>query len=153
MKALQRLKELKIKDSREKYPSVPDYAVPVPKYSDKSANGLTKCVIDFLLLSGHFAERTGNEGRTIDQRKEVIDVLGQRKTIGTVKRIPSSGTKGTSDIKAIINGKFIAIEIKYGKDRQSDVQKDYQRKVEASGGEYWIVRDFEQFMELYDNAI
>jgi hypothetical protein len=153
MKALQRLKELKIKDSQEKYPSVPDYAVPVPKYSDKSANGLTKCVIDWLLLSGHFAERTGNQGRVIDQRKEVVDVLGQRKTIGTVKRIPSSGTKGTSDIKAIINGKFIAIEIKYGKDRHSDVQKDYQRKVEASGGEYWIVRDFEQFMELYDNAI
>jgi hypothetical protein len=153
MKALKKLIDLKNEENRRIYWRVPEHAIPTAKYSENSANGLTRCVIDWLLLNGHFAERSGNEGRTIDQRKEVVDVLGQRKTIGTVKRIPSSGTKGTSDIKAVIKGKFIAIEIKYGKDRQSEAQKDYQTKVEASGGEYWIVRTFDEFMELYENAI
>lgn len=149
MKPLELLKDLKRQSLREEYPKVPHYAIPLPKYSDSTANGLTKCVIDFLNLNGCFAERTGTEGRVIDGRKTYTDVLGRQKTIGTVKRIPTSGTKGSSDIKAVIGGKMIAIEIKVGKDRQSEAQKGYQEKVEKAGGIYWIVKDFEGFYEKY----
>jgi hypothetical protein len=153
MKPLEQLRQLKLAKTRELYPNVPEIALPKTEYNDKSANGLTRCVLDYLLLSGHFCERTGNEGRVIDGRKTYTDVIGRQKTIGTVKRIKSSGTKGTSDLKAVINGRMVAIEIKYGADRQSQHQKDYQAMVEKAGGTYWIVKNFEQFLNLYENYI
>lgn len=153
MTALDLLKQLKLDQLKKEYPSVPEYALPKPDYSDKNANALTKAVIEFLILSGHFAERTGNEGRMIDNRKTYTDVIGRSKTIGSVKRIKSSGTKGTSDIKAVIHGKMIAIEIKSGSDRQSQAQKDYQGMVEKAGGQYWIVKTFEDFYDNYEKLI
>jgi len=153
IKALDVLRKIKEKNQREKYPNVPDHAINPVKYEDKTANGLTKCVIDFLNLNGSFAERTGNEGRVIDGRKTYTDSVGFTKTIGTIKRIPSQGTKGTSDIKATINGKTVAIEVKIGQDRQSDDQKKYQSRIESAGAEYWIVKDFEDFYEKYLNYI
>jgi len=151
MTALEKLRQLKLAKTRELYPNVPEIALPKTEYNDRSANGLTRCVLDYLNLSGYFCERTGNEGRVIDGRKTYTDVIGRQKTIGTVKRIKSSGTKGTSDLKAIIGGKMVAIEIKYGADRQSQHQKDYQAMVENAGGTYWIVKSFEQFYELYQD--
>lgn len=149
MKPLEILKQLKQKSLKDQYPSVPDHALPRPKYSDNSANALTKCIIDFLNLSGHLAERHSNEGRVIDNRKTYTDVVGRTKTIGSIKRIYSSNLNGTSDIKATIKGKMIAIEIKFGKDRQSEAQKEYQKRVESAGGEYWIAKTFDQFYEMY----
>lgn len=153
MKPLEILKQLKLESLRAKYPSVPDYAIPVPKYSDNSANGLTKCVIDFLQLSGWQAERINTMGRMIDNRKQVTDVLGRTKTIGSTKYIPTTGTKGSSDISATIMGRSVKIEIKYGKDRQSQDQKKYQESVEKSGGIYWIVKTFEDFLKKYDDFL
>lgn len=151
MKALDQLKKLWLKNHKERYPSLPDYARVAPKYTDKTANGLTKCIINWCAFNGYFAERTGNEGRTIDNRKTYTDAIGRRKTIGDIKRIPSSGTKGTSDIKAVINGKMYAVEVKIGKDRQSQVQKDYQNKIERAGGIYIIVRSLEDFVNQIKN--
>jgi hypothetical protein len=149
MKGLQLLKQMKEEEQIKNFPSVPIYARPQVKFDDTTSNGLTKCIIEFLKLTGNHGERTGNEGRMIDNRKQVTDVIGRTKTIGTVKRIPSSGTKGTSDIKAIIQGKMVAIEVKIGKDRQSEAQKQYQEMVEKAGGLYWIVKSFEDFYEKY----
>lgn len=149
MKPIEHLRQLKLAKTKELYPNVPDIALPKIEYSDRSANGLTKCILDFLIFSGHFCERTGNEGRVIDGRKTYTDVIGRQKTIGTVKRIKSSGTNGTSDLKAIIFGKMIAIEVKFGKDRQSQAQKDYQAMIERAGGIYLIARNFDEFYEWY----
>jgi len=153
MKGINRLKELHRDETKRTHPNVPDYAIPAYKRSDKDTNGLTACVIDFLIYSGHHAERTSNEGRTVDDSQIVTDYLGRTKKIGSVKRIPSQGTIGTSDVKACINGRFIAIEIKFGKDRQSEGQKTYQEKIEASGGVYIIVRNFDDFLSWYDDFI
>lgn len=149
MKPIEILKQLKLNQLKTNCPNVPIHAIPVPKYSDNSANGLTKCVIDFLNLSGHFAERHSNEGRVIDNRKTYTDVIGQTKTIGSVQRVKSNQVNGTSDIKATINGRMIAIEIKFGNDRQSEAQKKYQERVESAGGQYWIAKTFDQFYEKY----
>lgn len=149
MTPLEILKQLKRDHLRKEYPNVPEYALVTPKYSDGSANELTKCVIDFLNLSGHFAERHSNEGRVIDGRKTYTDVIGRQKTIGSIKRIKSNQVNGTSDIKATINGRMVAIEIKYGKDTQSPAQVAYQERVEKAGGQYWIVKDFAGFYQKY----
>lgn len=149
MEPLEILKQLKLKQLKQDYPSVPDHAIKQPKYSDGSANGLTNCIVDFLNLSGHLAERHSNEGRVIDGRKTYTDVIGQTKTIGSIKRIYSSNVNGTSDIKATIAGKMIAIEVKYGNDRQSEAQKRYEERVKNAGGDYIIVKDFEDFYNWY----
>ena len=59
---------------------------------------------------------------------------------------PSTGMKGSRDIKCCINGRFVAIEVKFGADRQSEVQKEYEQKVKRAGGIYLIVRNFDEFV-------
>jgi hypothetical protein len=152
MKALDILKNLKIEEHKKKFPSIPEYAIPKPKYSDATANGLTKCIIDFVNMKGYLAERTNTMGRVIDGRKTYTDAIGQKKTIGSMKYIPSTGMVGSSDIKVYINGKIIAVEVKM-KDKQSDAQKQYQLRIEQAGGQYWIVRNFEEFYNKYINLI
>jgi len=124
---------------------MPEYARTTPSYSDKTANGLTKCIIDFIRITGGQAERINCTGRYIDKSQTFIDVLGRTRTIGTGQWLPSTGQKGTADISAVIRGRAVKIEIKVGKDRQSADQKKYQQAIEQAGGIYLIVRSFEEF--------
>jgi hypothetical protein len=132
--------------SRTKLP--PDYVVRT-KYNDSTANGLTKCVIDYINLSGGQAERISNTGRYIDESRIVTDVLGNRKKIGSGKYIKGTGTNGTADISATFKGKSIKIEIKM-KDKQSEVQKEYQQAIERAGGIYFICHNFEEFLDKFN---
>lgn len=149
MKPLEILKQLKLKQLRSEFPSVPEYAIKQPKYSDKSANGLTRCIIDFLQLSGHQAERINTMGRPIDNRKQVTDVIGRTKTIGSMTWGKSTATKGSADISSTILGRSVKWEIKYGKDRQSEDQKRYEKSIVSSGGFYFVVKTFDDFYEKY----
>jgi len=149
MKPLDILKQLKQAEQRAQYPNVPDHGLKPVKYEDKTANGLTKAIIDFLNISGHFAERINTMGRMVDGRKHVTDVIGRTKTIGTAKYIPTTGTKGSADISATINGKSVKIEVKIGKDRQSQDQIQYQQRTEQAGGIYLIAKDFQGFYDWY----
>jgi len=143
------LTNLALNELKAKYPSFPEHAIPVPKYSDSTANGLTKCVIDFLNHSGHQAERISSTGRMIDKRKISTDVLGNQRTIGSLTYIKGTTTNGTADISATINGKSVKIEIKIGKDRQSQAQKQYEQQVQKAGGIYLITKTFDEFMEQF----
>ena len=125
-----------------------DY-VPMVKFSDKTANGLTKAVIRFLQLHGWQAERISNTGRYIDDSKIVTDTCGFQRKIGSGKYIKGSGTNGTADISATIKGRSVKIEIKM-KDKQSDAQKKYQADVERAGGVYWLVHSFSEFINYYN---
>ena len=147
------LKRLALEDNIRKYPSTPPHCRPVFKYSDKTANGLTKCIIDYLNFSGHFAERISSMGRVIDNRQTYTNVIGQRVTIGSTKYIPGTSTKGTADISATIKGKSVKIEVKIGNDRQSQNQKDYQKRTEQAGGIYIIAKNFADFKLWYQNFI
>ena len=153
MKALDHLKALKLYKLKEQYPNLPAHAIPAPKYTDNSANALTKCVIDFLNMSGYQAERINTMGRMIDNRRTYTDVIGRQKTIGSTKYIPTTGTKGSADISATINGRSVKIEVKHGKDRQSKEQKAYQEQVERAGGTYYIARDFQSFYDWYQEFV
>jgi len=131
---------------------MPEYVRSTRNYTDKTANGLTKCIIDFLKFSGWQAERVNSTGRYIDGSKVVKDVTGFQRRIGSGKWLPSSGQKGTSDISATIAGRSVKIEIKM-KDRQSPDQIAYQMQVERAGGLYWLVRSFDEFMSYYNGII
>lgn len=147
--ALNHLRELYLTDHRKRFPSLPEYARTSPRYSDRTANGLTQCVIAYIRLNGGQAERINSTGRYLDKTKTYTDVVGRTRTIGSGQWIPTSGVKGTADVSATIRGRSVKIEIKM-KDKQSEDQKRYQEAVEAAGGVYLIVRSFEEFHAWYN---
>ena len=155
MKPLDRLKKLKLNESIKKRPNVPLYALEsaLPKYTDKTANGLTRCILDFLELCDYQVERINTMGRPIDNRKQVTDVIGRTKTIGSMTWGKSTATKGSADISATIQGRSVKIEVKIGADRQSQDQKIYQENIEKSGGKYWIAKNFDDFIKKYDDFL
>ena len=134
-----------------KWQHIPEHCRPgnmLSRYNTKrGANKIEAMICDFLKLSGHHCERTKTTGRMIEGQTI------QRGFYGTVKTkskwVPGTATTGSSDLKAIIDGRFIAIEVKYGKDRQSAPQAEYEAKIKASGGEYWIVKSFHDFYVQY----
>ena len=134
---------------QKRFPDVPDYVLVSEKYRDDSANGLTRCVIAYIQLLGGQAERINTMGRPIDQRKTFTDVLGHTHQVGSVKWIPGTSTRGSADISATIQGRSVKIEIKFGKDRQSEAQRKYAREVEAAGGIYYVCKDFTSFVDWY----
>jgi hypothetical protein len=151
--ALKVLKSLMEEEQRRKHPNFPPQYLPPIKLSDTSANGLTKCIVEFLNLSGCQAERISTTGRWIDESFTYTNVMGQTRKAGSGRYIKGSGTKGSADISAIINGKSVKIEVKIGKDRQSEDQKKYQEAIERAGGIYVIAKDFQSFYDWYINFI
>lgn len=151
--AVKHLEALAMDAQRAKYPNFPETARPKPRYSDATANGLQKCIIDFLRFSGWQCERIAVTGRYIDNSKVVTDVLGNKRKIGSGKYIPSSMQRGSADLSATIAGRSVKIEVKIGRDKQSDAQKEYQRQVEQAGGSYWLVKTFEGFLIMYNDFI
>jgi len=146
---MKELIQLKKQHEKERYPNVPEYALPSPKYTDTTSNGLTRMIIEYLRLKGWQCERINTTGRYLDNHKSFTDVIGRTKVIGSGKWIPSSGQVGSADISATIAGRSVKIEIKIGRDKQSKHQAEYQRQIEASGGIYLIARSFKDFKMWY----
>jgi len=124
-----------------KHPTVPEYALPSLSITGTSTNKLEKQIVAFIQLHGWQAERIKNMGTA---------------RIGKDKRVtftPSSGTRGTADISATINGKSVKIEVKNKatNDKMSEAQKEYQRQVELTGGLYYIARDIDYFIDWYQD--
>ena len=149
MKNLKDLIELKHKIECQKYPSMPPDYIPLTKFTDKTANGLTKCVIAWINLNGGQAERINTMGRMLDKTKIVSDTFGNKRTIGSVEWQKGTGTKGSADISATIQGRSVKIEVKM-KDKQSIDQIKYQNDIENAGGQYWLVHNFDEFMFHYE---
>lgn len=157
---LKDLTELEAQARHAKNPSFPFAYLARTKYTDKTANGLTKCIVDFLNLSGHQAERIRSEGRMIDNTKQYTDVLGHRKTIGSVKYIKASSQNGTADISATVQvfvmGRPLGIACKWEvkmRDKQSEAQARYERSVTDAGGKYFIVHNWPEFWEQYESVL
>ena len=145
---MKELIEIATRHQRKKYPNIPDHARPRPKYTDKTANGLTRAIIDYLHFEGWQAERINTTGRYLDESKTYTDVLGHTRKIGSGKWIPTTGQRGSADISATIAGRSIKIEVKM-KDKQSKAQKEYQRQIEQSEGIYFIARSWKDFIKWY----
>jgi hypothetical protein len=149
MKAIQTLNAMIRQDLQSRYPEVPARFLTLKPVKCNSANSLTQCILKYIRLSGGHAERVNTQGRRIDHTRVVTDVLGYKRQIGSVKWVPGTSTRGSADIHSVINGKSVAIEVKWGRDRQSDDQKVYEQSVTAAGGVYLIIRNLEEFVEWY----
>lgn len=107
------------------------------KFTDNTANGLTKLICEWFKVNGGFASRRNTTGT-------------YSKKLG--RFIKSGATAGAEDVDGTINGKNIKIEVKM-KDKQRDTQKIYQKMIEDSGGVYIIVRSFDGFLSEISNHI
>lgn len=149
-KSIKILEKLAWNEKVSQNPNMPRHCLVVPKFSDKKANDLTKAVIKFISLMGYQGERISVTGRKVASAKKVRDTFtGESKIVGKDKYIKSSMRKGSADISSVIEGHSVKIEIKVGKDWQSDHQKEYQAEVEQAGGTYLIVRTFDQFYNWF----
>jgi len=151
MKPIEKFKADELERFKQKHPTLPDpesFMRKAGRYSDKTANNLTKLVIRFIQFHGGQAERINTTGRPIDGTKKVKDVIGREYRIGSVTWIPGTGTKGSADVSSTIAGKSVKWEIKM-KDQQSPYQKKYQADIERAGGFYFVIHSFNEFYEIY----
>lgn len=100
-------------------------------FRDDTANGLARCIEAWAKIHGAFYQRQNSQGQ-YDSR------LKMWRKSGT--------TKGIADVQVTFKGKTYNLEIKVGKDRQSEVQKEVERKIKAAGGHYAIIRCFDDFL-------
>jgi len=115
---------------RQKHPNFP-YPVKT-QFRDDSANELTKCIIKWLEMNGHFAGRVNTTG-TYSKKLN--------------KFIHSGSRKGMADVTAVVNGRHVSIEIKIGRDKLRPEQLKVKDEVEKAGGIYLVVSSFDNFME------
>jgi hypothetical protein len=147
----QLLKALELESMKLKYPNTNESYLGLTKWNDNSANALTQCVIAYITYMGGQAERISSQGQYREGAKIQVgtgELAHQRQLPG--KWTPGQSTKGTADISSTIRGRSVKIEIKYGKDVQSQVQKEYQASIERAGGVYIIVRTFDEFVVWYN---
>lgn len=111
---------------------------------------LEKIIIKVLNKSGSIAVKVKNAGQYLDKSKQVTDVVGRVRTVGSKGFVRDTNViKGMADIRAdIIGGLTWYIEVKID-DRQSEVQKEFESKITGLGHHYTIVRTVDDFMEQY----
>lgn len=137
--AIRLLKDAVKARKKAQYPNLPEHAIVTPNYEDKTANGLTRCIMDFLnSQDGCSSFRISNEGvMRIDKN-------------GKAFRIKSSTQNGFSDTVNCVWGRFVSVEIKAGNDRQSEEQKAFQLQIENARGYYFIAKDFTSFLDWFN---
>lgn len=101
-------------------------------FRDDTANGLAGCVEAWCKVHGAFYQRQNSQGQ--------YD--------GRLKMWRKSGTtKGIADVQVTSKGRTFNFEIKIGRDRQSEVQKEVERKIRAAGGHYAIIHCYDDFLQ------
>lgn len=65
------------------------------------------------------------------------------------RRFIKYGKVGSPDIIAVINGRFVGIEVKGPKGVQSPEQKEFQKQLERAGGKYILASSWEDFLAQF----
>lgn len=138
MTALQILSQLADQRKAERSPNFPTKYIPRSKYNDKDSNSLTRCIVDYLNLSSHFATRLQSIGTYREDIK---------------KFVASQQRAGLPDVMAIVAGRAIFVEVKHShsKDRLSEVQKETINALLLSGAYVFISKDFASFYDWFTN--
>ena len=135
------LKRMKLDNIKAKAPGFFDlsggYEMKVKPYNDNTSNGLTAAIIDFIIFSGGDANRINTQGQL-------------RKVKGSMKWTHGNTRQGTAGIHAIYQGQHISIEIKIGRDKQSDAQISEAARIRKAGGLYFVASNMNSFMYLWD---
>lgn len=138
---------LHVKAMKLKYPSFPERLVPKLKIMGTSTNVLERRIVTFIQLHGWYASRVANKGTSKQERFTSASGYEVVKN----QYIPSTSEPGIADVDASPNGKVVKIEVKNAatKDRMSPAQAAYKKKVEISGGIYYVATDIDSFIDWY----
>lgn len=134
--SVKELERLANEAARIRYPNHPDYAFAPRKFRDDTANSLTSCIVKYITFKNGFASRISNQGTYNCKLR---------------KYIPSTSRKGLPDIMATYQGKSLHIEVKIGRDKQSEAQIKIESEVTRSGGLYYLARNFTDFKTWFDS--
>ena len=150
----EQLRTLKLNELKRKYPAAYEASggddFILKPMSDKTANGLTKCIIDWITLKGGNANRINTQGQARVNKIPRYNILtGKTEYRDSVTWTPSTTRIGTPDIDAIIQGKAVKIEVKIGKDKLSEAQKKHLEDIARAGGMYFVARDMDSFVNWY----
>lgn len=78
---------------------------------------------------------------------------GSARAIHAPNRVIAFGLPGSPDILGILRGgRWLGIEVKAAKGRQSEQQKRFQRAAEALGGVYVLARSVEEAVAAVERA-
>jgi hypothetical protein len=83
-------------------------------------------ILDYLKLKRIFHYRN-NSGVFVDANKHFYPF----------------GATGSPDIICVLNGRYVGIQVKAAKGKQSVHQKEFQNHLEAAGGKYILARDLD----------
>jgi hypothetical protein len=134
--AVKELERMADAEARLKHPTMAEAHLAPRTFRDDKAGPLTICIVKYITLKGGFASRISNQG-TYNQKLR--------------RYIRGTARKGLADIMGTFRGLSLHIEIKAGKDRQSDEQKRIESEIKRSGGLYYLARDFTTFKQWFDN--
>ena len=92
-------------------------------------------------------------------QKSIIDYLSYRKDLyfirsgsGLIKtekgKYFKSGKPGCPDVIVCYKGRFIGLEIKTSKGKQSQIQKITESLIKECGGEYYIVKSLDDVLKI-----
>jgi hypothetical protein len=114
-----------------------------------TAAQLENLIAEYTSLSGGFSTNIYSGGRERTSKTHVTDVIGRKNSITETKYLPSVVMKGHSDMIISYKGYVLYLEIKLGKDRQSEAQKIFQQLVESKGSPYRIVHTLGEYEQLF----
>jgi hypothetical protein len=131
--SVKELEALAMDEARRLHPGNP--ALCPRTFRDDGSNSLTACIVKYITLQGGFASRISNQG-TFNQKLH--------------KYIPGTAKRGLADVMATFKGLSLHIEVKHGRDVQSEAQKKIESEVIRAGGRYYLARNFTDFKEWFD---
>lgn len=99
---------------------------------------IQSAIIDYLALRKHFFVRLNNI-------PPVQHVNGKM----VFRRMPKGSMLGLPDIIVLTDGGFaVFLEVKNEKGKQSGNQKEFQRRCQEVGCEYYLIRSVDQLKEI-----
>ncbi len=79
---------------------------------------------------------------------------GGARTIKTATYLKKEGVlAGVPDLQVIARGQIYFIEMKYGAGKVTEIQKAVHEKIEQNGGSVFVVRSFDEFVDLNERLL
>jgi hypothetical protein len=134
------LKQLKLDHIKKTAPGFFEasggYAMAVKPYSDDTANGLTRCIEDFINHSGGYCNRVSTTGT-------------MRKIGGQMKWTKGNSNTGAPDLRFIYQSRSGDVEVKIGRDKLSQAQERELQRIKDAGGLAFVAKDFDSFLNWW----
>lgn len=93
--------------------------------------------------------------RAILDYLELRGIFHYRNNSGAFKRDDGHfyrfGAKGSPDIVCVVNGQYVGIEVKAPGGKQSEHQKEFQRRLKEAGGRYILAFTVDDLLNTLSN--